>query len=536
MIKRKLALILVVLMSINSFGAVVSDNDGSAFITKAEFDSLKNDFQNQIDQYNTSIDSKIDGAIAAYLAGIKVLTTQDIALSESILTYPVTIYNDEYDWTFEKWKAQTPTTKWWYLNTKNNYFFLEDWPNNYYYTGASIQLPQFIWSTHTENMLKDFYVIKDIDRSSGLGRITGRRKNIDVIRNGSGILYLPTRDFYATQPGFGAAVRRDQLKPTYVAGGGGVGAIIEFTDLEATGSNLYRSDDPTQWIPLQSYLTVAYSEGIFYDDFSKLKKVNATGIYNYADNKPECLRGMQTDTISINYEQVDGFSNLWTGVNKNLFLPVLWDGVLYWTNSQSLKCNVVEDLPDTEILTYVYQAGDILYTGPGRDSSELYADIDAGDVLELEGYQLNEDHEWYNCALAKGSHFYYNVTVPNKNQTRRVGLCDGILLTDIPSGKAINSTGIELNLDFEYLMVSKNPIEKYTTTAAVASDRLLTIYGNENCEGTGYTLYPLREGTNKVYLQDFAAGDDVYIKIVWDNANTTYTRIVEKPAVSVTVE
>ena len=71
-VKRILALFLVVLMSIESFAAVVSDNDGSAFITKAEFDSLKNSFQSQIDQYNTSIDSKIDGAIASYLAGINV--------------------------------------------------------------------------------------------------------------------------------------------------------------------------------------------------------------------------------------------------------------------------------------------------------------------------------------------------------------------------------------------------------------------------------------------------------------------------------
>ena len=71
-VKRTLALFLVVLMSINSFGTVVSDNDGSAFITKAEFDSLKNNFQSQIDQYNTSIDSKIDGAIASYLAGINI--------------------------------------------------------------------------------------------------------------------------------------------------------------------------------------------------------------------------------------------------------------------------------------------------------------------------------------------------------------------------------------------------------------------------------------------------------------------------------
>ena len=75
MIKRVGTLLLVLIFSIESFAAIVSDNDGSAFITKAEFDSLKNDFQAQIDNYNTSIDSKIDGAIAAYLAGI-VLSTE----------------------------------------------------------------------------------------------------------------------------------------------------------------------------------------------------------------------------------------------------------------------------------------------------------------------------------------------------------------------------------------------------------------------------------------------------------------------------
>ena len=77
-VKRLLALFLVVLMSIESFGAVVSDNDGSAFITKAEFDSLKNNFQSQIDNYNTSIDSKIDGAIASYLAGINVSSRNSV--------------------------------------------------------------------------------------------------------------------------------------------------------------------------------------------------------------------------------------------------------------------------------------------------------------------------------------------------------------------------------------------------------------------------------------------------------------------------
>ena len=84
-VKRLLALFLVVLMSINTFAAVVGDNDGAAFITKAEFDSLKNDFQSQLDTYNSSIDNKIDGAIANYLASLKIAASgTQICLSPGI--------------------------------------------------------------------------------------------------------------------------------------------------------------------------------------------------------------------------------------------------------------------------------------------------------------------------------------------------------------------------------------------------------------------------------------------------------------------
>lgn len=76
---KKIAILLIVALSCNSFAAAVSDNDGSAFITKAEFDSLKNDFQSQLNQYNTSIDAKLDEAIAAYLAGVKVVSVATIS-------------------------------------------------------------------------------------------------------------------------------------------------------------------------------------------------------------------------------------------------------------------------------------------------------------------------------------------------------------------------------------------------------------------------------------------------------------------------
>ena len=73
--KKVTCLLFIFLLNINSFSAIVSDNDGSAFITKAEFDSLKNNFQSQLDSYNSSIDNKIDNAIASYLAGISVSRT-----------------------------------------------------------------------------------------------------------------------------------------------------------------------------------------------------------------------------------------------------------------------------------------------------------------------------------------------------------------------------------------------------------------------------------------------------------------------------
>ena len=104
LIKRLAALLLVLLLSIESFAAVVSDNDGSAFITKAEFDSLKNNFQAQIDQYNTSIDNKIDGAIASYLAGINMSKEVKVNVWNSNRNYVIAKnFVPSVDYRFMKW-------------------------------------------------------------------------------------------------------------------------------------------------------------------------------------------------------------------------------------------------------------------------------------------------------------------------------------------------------------------------------------------------------------------------------------------------
>ena len=58
LLKRFAALFLVMLMSIESFSAVVGDSDGAAFVNKKEFENLKNELNGQLDIYNDSLNGK----------------------------------------------------------------------------------------------------------------------------------------------------------------------------------------------------------------------------------------------------------------------------------------------------------------------------------------------------------------------------------------------------------------------------------------------------------------------------------------------
>ena len=94
-VNKLICISLVFVLCTNIFAAVVSDNDGSAFITKSEFDSLKNNFQSQLDSYNSSIDSKIDGAIASYLSGIKMESTSNAQMDSTFKwTFPIICMNN----------------------------------------------------------------------------------------------------------------------------------------------------------------------------------------------------------------------------------------------------------------------------------------------------------------------------------------------------------------------------------------------------------------------------------------------------------
>lgn len=67
--KRSIAVFAIVIMSVNTF-ATTASNDGSAFVTKAEFDGLLKGFNDKMDEYQAALNTKIDDAVAGYLSGM----------------------------------------------------------------------------------------------------------------------------------------------------------------------------------------------------------------------------------------------------------------------------------------------------------------------------------------------------------------------------------------------------------------------------------------------------------------------------------
>lgn len=71
--KNRLVCVLVVFMiiftiSVNTFAAVVSDNDASALVTIEEFKAYQKNFDSKIATYANGVTNFIDGAIVVYLA------------------------------------------------------------------------------------------------------------------------------------------------------------------------------------------------------------------------------------------------------------------------------------------------------------------------------------------------------------------------------------------------------------------------------------------------------------------------------------
>ena len=272
--EKAICLIFAFLFSINSFAAVVSDNDGSAFITKAEFDSLKNNFQSQLDSYNTSIDNKIDNAIASYLAGVNISKTEvksiitsdwtDVVCSnkeiKNTLTYPIFAMNfmignafigsdnwGDCDWVY--WSSQIDETNLTnYYSTMN---LIGGAKINNSSTGT-IDYSKCYWLGQTKKY-KEEYAISEIISSNdhwGTGYVKGEQSRLTNFE-GRG-MFVNRRVGYnqsyndASKPLF----KPYQINRDGTAGGAGGPAKAVFTNSSVTAAteSISNNDDGTRLI------------------------------------------------------------------------------------------------------------------------------------------------------------------------------------------------------------------------------------------------------------------------------------------------
>lgn len=104
-IKRNICVCLIVALSLNSYAALVSSNDSSGFVTKSEFENLKRNISEQVDEYNGKVESKIDNAVELYLSRVYTADAIPLHIVDNKVE-KITFYNELHP----QWEAKIGRT------------------------------------------------------------------------------------------------------------------------------------------------------------------------------------------------------------------------------------------------------------------------------------------------------------------------------------------------------------------------------------------------------------------------------------------
>lgn len=538
----KIVSILIILFTISfvvSYAAIMSDNDGSAFVSKSEFEALKNNFDSQVEQYNLSISNKIDGAIAAYLAGLKLSTEQVIENSKSILTYPLDIYNQEWTYTHDSWDSQTGTTKWWSPSIS--------WNAHYYSCGGtygstgtnSRQVADyykliFDRFTNNKNRINNFYNVESYETVNNTCIIDGTLKNYNILNDYNCLIWVRESWNSWTAGKYGIGVRMDQSQGEQKLGV----SSVTLTKQRSDGDDLYKTDEVPN-IAFFAYYdanshTWTYTANTYFNTWSTS---GGASIYFYEPGKitPDRLKSWSKRALITDWDKSASLQLLYNTSNSTCLIPVAYNNVVYYTNNKKFKQDIKQDSSSTKE-AHAYHNNALVDTT--IKNPRLISFIDAGWCLEADGHSLNSSHRWYEHSLINPSRVKYKVQTPIEGSMVEQSILEGILISEVPKVD-LDCMKIKLNIqryndtNKRYIVVSKKPIIQYDPTSLVEDD-LISIYKDKNCkDGTGVKLFELSDGNNEIYFKDVEEKDDIYIKVLWNVSDQGWTRIVEEPEVSI---
>ena len=543
-INKFLVFIFCILMCITNFAAIVSDNDGAAFITKAEFDSLKNEFQAQLNQYNSNIDSKIEGAISGYLAGAKEDKNETMIAPKSLLTYPLKFQMKNKDLDWSKWTVNGATPYW-----APNY--------SVYLWGRRSSATMLIDKTFTSDVINRTFYNGSWQLTSGGNKyvISGMMKNVIGTLNVNCCFYQLVWQ-YSNEPQITFGFTLDQSAAA--AREEGSAKTITRTLVRPSGSTNINFYSGSSTYPIivdsvwdwggNSALTVQSSST---SNENYLNRIKTYGWGTYEGYTPD---GTVFFDSSIKYDSCNYIdfimnqydSNRTDSAGKRIQLPVAYNEHIYMTNKNNFK----KDLQNATRINAQYWNGVYTPTWEWSKRANVYSTVWKFSNIITPGWTLEPQFSGYTSSsvntrsLMEPQNMCYNVTLPYSKDDVLQTMTDGIILTE--TSKKYKLMKIDLNITSQtpsvrkYLVMSLNPISQSDYTqidgeAAADPNKYLKIADNKNMTSAVWK-YELREGDNTVYISNIAKDNVISYKILWDKTNNSYLTLNSEPKVIGTAE
>lgn len=542
-----LILITAIILNITAYAAVISDNDGAAFVTKADFDALKFSFAKQIDDYNKSIDNKIDGAIAQYLAGIALASEQEVDNNMSMISYPLKFVNIDSECSQDvvnnlKSTFDTDKKVLWapYVNCYVLYML------NRASAGWTVNsILTFDNSGIDSNLIHNFYNV--IRSGSDKVKILGRFDNYKSIVNFFCIAQCTTE--WSTNGHYPVYLFMDQtaVNNHNVKGD----TIYNRPNRKSTASNLEYIDPQNVLKIPETYITSA----IFVDHpeykltfsadgddaYAKVRVPGATSIYYCNTLTNATIKKMQMNTVNTTYDEKNIINTVFTGFGGNsALIPTVYDKKLYYTNTVIFKRDLINENGAVSIASLA--KNNTCYEGKVNqhtsfNNSTFQQLVSDGWNIESENTPYGTSHTWDQTALIHADRAFYEVEVTDGTIVDQ-NLIDGVYLTKIVN-KASGGAYIKFDVSFtgmgdRYLLISDSPITEYNPST-ITESKYYDLSASYDYSSP-VKKFPLINGENTVYIKDIVKNSKIYYKIIYDKSITTGVTVNDEPKVTIYIE
>ncbi len=518
---KLICVMVAITINFSSMAAVVSDNDGSAFITKAEFDSLKNNFQSQLDSYNTMIDNKIDTAIANYIAGATARSTTEYTQNMGVFKTPLKIYMN--------------------LNDKSDSAIRSDWrPNQNWRVGIGYASG---YVTNLINVYTNSYQPKQwynmYNNNDGLGYILdGGYKNVNTNINyfvwGLSDTMLGWYNTAKANHSYFVAANASlssSWNPQKYNTSNYTYNSLKIGDWKWRSDNVYAPN-------VNGITGVSSNDG---RSSARIEKVNDTqgkinGSAWYSGWFDNIASSQSTNKTTNMIDVIPSRGDDW--------VHVLYDGaVLYSVSNEYIGVGAVNIYSPAnnglnEMRTFC------------RNVSQTDRYVSAICVPPFsiinEGYNTStttiDFNDWDNTSLIKA----YHVTQKFKGQSANGGdlyvpIHGGFfLLTPKENGDAIIKIKVSYTGDAPYVLVNNKIIEEdeiYATDDEMKNNGFKKITGGSSTILSGNDFYKyLDNGENQIKVEGFEGGKPIFVKILFDNTSSDYVTLQSPMEISYTAK